>query len=461
MAKKIVILVVIAVVVVGIVAWSLSGGIPVTTQKPQVLTLRQYIVEEGETRLAEEYWISMPIAGRVKRITLTEGAPVTKGKPVAWIDDLEVRQQCKGCQAQIAEIRARMLGIPLARAKPEDIAAAELRVKEAELKIGVAQKKVAIAEEQRAKAEREYDRAKKLHPDNDRNKADRPANMISDAEFDRAEQQYKELLAIVAHSRLQVMLAETERNLAGVSLERIKRYREDNAYELDAMAARVDQIQSNLAILQDQLNKTKITSPINGIVLEKRVESERVLPAGTRLMLLGRLDTIEIETDILSEEVTRIREGQTVEITGKALAGRTLEGKVKRIYPKGFEKISSLGIEQQRVKVLVAFDNSELKLRPGVSVDVAVVIAERPRALCVPESAVFKRQGKWHVFVANGKRAVLKAVTVGIRNDRFVQITDGLSAEDAVILDPPSDLAPGAAVKPAQQTPLATTRPDR
>ena len=115
--------------------------------------------------------------------------------------------------------------------------------------------------------------------------------------------------------------------------------------------------------------------------MEKFIEDEQVLPPGAPLLAIGDLSSIEVEADILSEEIGVVRVGQGVEISGKALGGKIVHGKVKTIYPSGFKKISSLGIEQQRVKTLIAFDNSDIGLRPEVSVDVKIIIAESPDAL--------------------------------------------------------------------------------
>jgi HlyD family secretion protein len=192
-----------------------------------------------------------------------------------------------------------------------------------------------------------------------------------------------------------------------------------------------------------------LRAPVAGPILEKYVESRRVLPPGTPLLKMGDLSSVEIESDILSEEVVRVHSGQRVEISGKAVGRETsFEGKVKRIYPSAFMKISALGIEQQRVKTIIAFDNSTLGLRPGTRLDVRIITAEKQNAVSVPERSIFRREGKWYVFTVQGGRARLAPVSLGLKNDEWAEITDGLTAGDVIILEPKNDLEDGVRIKP-------------
>jgi len=153
-------------------------------------------------------------------------------------------------------------------------------------------------------------------------------------------------------------------------------------------------------------------------------------------------------SDILSEEIGRVRPGQIVEISGKALEGRTIQGRVKRIYPAGFKKISALGVEQQRVKVIVSFDNNGLGLRPYVSVDIRIIVAEHKGVLTVPERAVFRSGDGWAVMVIEKGRLAVRPIEIGLRNDRLVEVTGGLSRDDVVVLEPTNSLRPGVRARP-------------
>jgi len=170
--------------------------------------------------------------------------------------------------------------------------------------------------------------------------------------------------------------------------------------------------------------------------------------AGTPLLLVGDMRSIEIETDILSEEIHRVRVGQRVRLEGRALAGAEAFGRVKKIYPAGFTKVSALGVQQQRVKVLIEFDNSRLGLRPGCELDVKIIVGSRDDAVLVPAAAVFATESGMAAFKVTEGRAVLVPVRIGIRGDDYWEVLNGLQVGETVILHPPDELEPGDRVKP-------------
>ena len=143
-----------------------------------------------------------------------------------------------------------------------------------------------------------------------------------------------------------------------------------------------------------------MTSPVDGVILERAISNEQYLTGGTTLLRIGELDHLEVETDILSEDVVRVRQGHVVEIYGPAVgggAGEGVSGVVHRIYPTGFTKISSLGVEQQRVTVIIRFADGvldQLRGERNIGVDyrvrVRIFTAEQPDTLLVARSALFR-----------------------------------------------------------------------
>ncbi len=198
-------------------------------------------------------------------------------------------------------------------------------------------------------------------------------------------------------------------------------------------------------------------SPVDGVVLERAVSNEQHLAAGAALLRIGELDRLEVAVNVLSEDVVQIRRGDTVEIYGAAIGagvGHGVAGIVERIYPSGFMKISSLGVEQQRVTVIVRFAGgaldqlrSEQELGADYRVRVRIFTDKRADTLLVPRSAIFRGgENGWEVFVIRNNRAAKQAVDVGLMNDDSVEITSGLSEGDAVILAPESNLEAGSRV---------------
>jgi len=414
-------------------------AVPLT--HPSVLTVREFVAEDAETRLADEYIVDMPVSGTLMRLALEVGDRVGEGEVVARIDPFDIRQRMRSVEAQIAQRRAQMVGVDVAKPKVEDIETARARVREMEDALAAAERRLSVAQVTLDEAELNFRRAQGLYE----------AGVVSEAFLDDAE-----LGLQAAREEREVVASEVKRSRqlleqAELAYRRVVGSMDDNEYQREALRAEVDALASELAMLKDDLEATSIRAPVTGPVLEKYVEDRRVLAEGTPILRIGDLSSIELETDILSEEITAVTLGNPVVIRGKAISRRMTEGGglrgvVKRIYPSGFEKISSLGVEQQRVKVLIDFDNSEVNLRPGVSVDVEIVTAESENALAVPDRAVFRHAGGHAVFVVEDGRARIQQVEIGLRNEDWAEIVQGLSEEDRIVAELHNDLEEGARV---------------
>jgi HlyD family secretion protein len=146
-----------------------------------------------------------------------------------------------------------------------------------------------------------------------------------------------------------------------------------------------------------------------------------------------------------------------VEIFGPAIGEPVAQGQVATIYPAGFTKISSLGVEQQRVRVIIQLSRDDLirlrtqrELGVGYRVQVRIVTGQSTEALQVPRSALFRGvDGQWQLFAVEGGLARLKTVTVGLINDARAEVTDGLAEGDLVVAAPPTELSDGARIRAA------------
>jgi HlyD family secretion protein len=156
---------------------------------------------------------------------------------------------------------------------------------------------------------------------------------------------------------------------------------------------------------------------------------------------------MEIRADILSDEIGRVRPGQKVVLVGKAIRKPDASGVVKKIYPSGFTKVSSLGVRQQRVIVLIGFDNSELNLQPGYELDVKIAVAEKENAVLVPSAAVFATPTGSAALLVKRGRAELRPLAVGLKGEQDYETLEGPGPGETVILRPPSNLKPGSRVR--------------
>jgi HlyD family secretion protein len=191
-----------------------------------------------------------------------------------------------------------------------------------------------------------------------------------------------------------------------------------------------------------------VVSPIDGVVLKRYRESEADVPAGESLLEIGHPANLEIVSDLLSTDAVRVSPGSRVLI--EQWGGSTpLVGRVRRVEPGAFLKISALGVEEQRVNVIIDFDSPggpPKQLGDGYRVEVRVVVSEVNSALKVPVGSLFRHDESWAVFTIEDGRARVRAVQVGQRNDLEAEIVAGLAEGEPVILHPPETLAEGMRV---------------
>jgi HlyD family secretion protein len=213
-----------------------------------------------------------------------------------------------------------------------------------------------------------------------------------------------------------------------------------------AAAADVEAARAALLAVQAKAPTVRVTSPVTGRVLRLVEKSERVVPAGTVLVTVGDPAALEIVVDVLSNDAVRVKPGMRMLITG--WGGPEVEAVVRLVEPAAFRKVSALGVEEQRVNVIGDFRVVPPGIGDAYRLDARIIVAEKADALRVPIGALFRRDGKWTVFVVDGGRLVARAVELGLRGARDAEVVGGLSAGEEVVLYPGNDLADGARVKP-------------
>jgi HlyD family secretion protein len=191
-----------------------------------------------------------------------------------------------------------------------------------------------------------------------------------------------------------------------------------------------------------------VPSPINGRVLKVLHKSEGVVQPGTQLIEIGDPAALEIAVDVLTSDAARIRPGALV--TLDRWGGPTLEGRVRRIEPSAFTRLSALGVEEQRVNLLVDVTSpraSWAALGDGYRVEAHVVVSDAADVLKVPTSALFRQDGGWALFRLEGNVARLQPVEIGQRTARDAEIVRGLSAGQRIIAHPGDRITDGVKVR--------------
>ena len=218
------------------------------------------------------------------------------------------------------------------------------------------------------------------------------------------------------------------------------------AYELDNARALLSRV-THAGTARDEIT---LRSPVRARVLRVLQPSGGVVTAGTPLLELGDTEALEVVVDLLTADALQVVPGARVHLEAGGSTG-LLEGQVRLVEPSAFTRVSALGVEEQRVNVLIDLRDPPERWRTlgdGWRVEARIVAWEGERVLTVPLGSLFRRGGAWCVFVIEDGRARRREVTIGHQGGSAVEITRGLRAGSRVIVHPPDRLEDGEAVAP-------------
>ncbi|HRK78962.1 MAG TPA: HlyD family efflux transporter periplasmic adaptor subunit, partial [Thiobacillus sp.] len=193
-----------------------------------------------------------------------------------------------------------------------------------------------------------------------------------------------------------------------------------------------------------------VRAPVAAHVLKLLHESEGAVTAGQPLLEIGDPASLEIEVEVLSTHAVKIAPGSKV-ILDRWGGERPVEGRVRVVEPSGFTKISALGVEEQRVRVIVDFAaprEAWARLGDGYRVEARFVLWEGQDVLQLPTSALFRQGEGWAAFVIDGRRVRLAPVELGQRAGLATEVLSGLAAGDKVVAHPDETIKDGVRVKP-------------
>lgn len=432
----------IAAAIVCLYVYAKTRPVQVETAVVQRGRIEEYVTEEAQTQLHTERVVTAQATGVVPRIALEEGDPVRAGQELTAIEDTDLTLSLEAARAWLKEIEGRLAGadVPLPKQSEVEAAAEEHRRTLQQVEILGEQRKAAEADLQYA--EKEFGRVKELLE----------SGSATDRQHDLAQRDLLASDATLAALDRRLSAARTTVKIAALRKQVLLDAMEDTAHLHQVYGAQEEHARKMMELISRQISKTPVTSPIDGVILEKYLDSEQHVQPGTPLVKVGDMESIEIRADILSDEIGRVKLGQEVILVGRAIGSLNAQGRIKKMYPSGFTKISSLGVRQQRVPVLVEFDNAELNLQPGYELDVKIVVAARDDAVLLPGEAVFATADGTAVFVVQKGKARLRPVSTGLKGDDYYEVTEGLEPGEVVILRPPTDLEEGQRVEGADRT---------
>jgi HlyD family secretion protein len=351
------------------------------------------IEEEGKTRLKQRYTVSSPSAGYMRRVDLKVGDTVKKGQTLVVLEPL---------RSQALDPRSR--------------AQAQLSVSAAQSAL-----EAAIEKERAAASDSEY--AEK--------RLERMSNLFSKGYI--AKDQFEQTETEAKKARAHHLSAKAAVNMARADLQSVRANLQ------------------NFSTVKDigKQNLIYISSPVNGSVFRLYRESEGALSVGEPLMDIGNQKDLEIRSEVLSSDAVKIKEGTTV-FFKRWGQDETLTGVVRVVEPAGFTKISSLGVEEQRVLIIADITSDQEKwqaLGDGYRLEAHFIIWEGKDILQIPASALFRLGNEWAVFAAERGKARRRTVEIGHRNGLAAEIISGLMEGEKVVAYPDDSINDGTRIK--------------
>ena len=418
-ARKIVSRVVGAAFLLGVIALivvaSLPKPVPVDAAEVERGVLQVTIDEAGRTRVKDRYTISAPLAGTLARIELRPGDTVEEGAVIGRVEPLAPQLLDDRSRAQA---QARVAGALAAQ-------------RQARAAVSRAQAALELAEQNEARQSALAQRG------------GASAQSLDQARFETRARREE-----LTSARFGVRVAD---------------------YEVRMARAALGSVESGEAT-----ESMEITSPVAGRVLRVVQESEGVVQPGTPLVEVGDPAALEVVVDVLTADAVKVEPGAPVSLERWGGEG-ALEGRVRRVEPSAFTKVSALGVEEQRVNVVIDIDSPRerwTQLGDGYRVEARMQIWREEDALKIPASALFRSgrngegaaepdaeeaegeeseeaagDGGWAVYVVRDGFAELVAVRVGRRNGFEAQVLEGLEPGDQVIVHPSDQITEGVEVR--------------
>jgi len=382
-----------AVVAAGLAYGFMPRAVPVDVAEVKRAPLAVTVEEEGKTRVRERYTVSAPVAGYVRRIGLDAGDAVKAGQMLAVIEP------------------ARAVALD-----PRTRAQAQAQASAARAALAVAEENARAAAAAAQLARQERVRAESL----------RQSHFVSAQALD---------VAITAEARARAADQGTQHAV------RVARF------DLETALAAVG---GTGRLKNGGADVVQVRAPADAHVLRLLQKSEGAVAAGQPLLEIGDPASLEVEVEVLSTHAVKIAPGSKV-ILDRWGGERPLEGRVRVVEPSGFTKISALGVEEQRVRVIVDFSSPReawARLGDGYRVEARFVLWEGKDVLQLPTSALFRQGEGWAAFVIDGRRARLVPVGIGQRAGLATEVAAGLKAGDRVVAHPDETIKDGVRVRP-------------
>lgn len=391
--------------IIGLVILSVIGGIAYfkksddkaigetfEVKKGEVVS---YIEEKGTVKSHNQGFISSKSNGEVMSFDVEVGDKVKKEDIVAIINTDETDTQIKILQTKLESVNA---AYKEATKQPD---------KEI---IGKAEANLRTADIMAEKAKEDAEKTKKLYEE----------GAISSDNYQNALTNLK--------------LKEEALQIAKDDLESIKKGPSENVKK--QFEAQISELEYQLDILNKNKGNLFIKSNLDGTVLETFIKEGSFIQIGTPVLEIGDEEKLYIEADILASEIKDVKEGAEVTIYSDDLELENIKGKVTKVHPKAFSKISDLGIEQKRVKADIEILAKVDMLKIGYELNIKIITQEKADVLSIPDTAIFDYEDGTYVYIIKDEKPVLRKVEIGLEGKDNVEIISGLNEGEKVLVNP-------------------------
>lgn len=398
--------------------------------------IREAFTEPAQTRLPRTHRIALPVTGRIARIDLEPGDRVEAKQELVSFDRVPLEQAVVEARARVKELEAQITVKDNNRIE-------ETAMVETKATIDAASEALKASD---AQVEAEKVRAERAAKELGRIRSLAASDLAAQRDLDDAEVAAE--TSTIELRRQEFYRAAMRALLVAVRLgpRYVEEYLGRKRLERQVMVHQLAQARAQLVRAEHELGLAAVLAPIDGVVLERHEQGESMLPAGRPLLLIGNLAELEAVADVLTQDAMRLSPGCEVALE-PASGVPPIAGRVKRIEPAGFTKLSSLGVEQQRVKVIVSLEGETKGLGVGYRLHARFFTRQKADALVVPRFSVLQAPDQ-SFYVFRIEKGILRrqAVRVGLRGDQELEITEGLRENDRIVATPDTTLSDGQRV---------------
>lgn len=369
------------------------GGAPVK------MNIEDKVIETGSVGYEKTRTVYAERSGKVLTVSKEVGQMVKAGELVIQFDDQGLKLQLKDAESKVASAKAQLEGVKLSNYADQ--------LDQVSLQIVESKRQLELAVTHQKELEELF-----------------TSGAVSEAELKAAKDQTALLQSQLNQQNLSKEQLEKgspnyQKKLSQSQLEQAITYRDQMHYEASLM---------------------KAVAPIDGILLQKWVETGAFVNSGSPLFEIGDASQVKVEVDILSDEVDGLNLGDSVILTANYLPNIRVEGKVIKIAPMAKETTSSLGINQKRLPITIGVTSHQKELIPNMPMDAEIIKNTKIDALCLPITAI--REDKDGVYVYGVENGIVKRIGVklGIQSGEWQEIIEGVTLDNQVISEPGTEI---------------------